>query len=154
MLPDDAFREQLEQTLIDLEAWAREMRDCADIEITASEQYWRMSVRPHFPNACPFELLIHRNQTFDLGLGGQHYEKKPVERWDLFLKLAQAIAAGRVDRIETRNALTGVLIAIAMRVEIAEGWNWLGRHTVLKRSLNALEQSEERQTFRFLPYRR
>jgi hypothetical protein len=154
MLPDDVFRERLEQTLIELEAWAAEMRDCADIEISASEKYWRMSVQPHFPNACPFELLIHRNQTFDLALGGQHFENKPIERFDLFLKLVKAISAGRVDRIETRNTLTGVLIAIAMRVEITEGWDWLGHHTVLKRSLHALEQSEERQTFPFLPYRR
>jgi hypothetical protein len=154
MLPDDVFRERLEQTLIDLEAWADEMRDCADIEIAASERYWRLSVRPHFPAACPFDLLLHREQTFDLAIGGQHYENKPIERLDLFLKLVKAIAAGRVERIETRNALTGVLIAVAMRVELAEGWDWLGRHTVLKRSLHTLEQSEECQTFRFLPYRR
>jgi hypothetical protein len=154
MLPDDVFRERLEQTLIDLENWADEMRDCADIEISASGQYWRMSVRPHFPNTCPFELLIHRDQTFDLALAGERYEKKPIERFDLFLKLVKAISAGQVDRIETRNTLTGVLIAITMRVEIAEGWDWLGHRTVLKRSLDALKQSEERQTFRFLPYRR
>jgi hypothetical protein len=154
MLPDDVFRERLEQTLIALEAWADEIRDYADIEISASERYWGMDVQPHFPNACPFELLVHRDQTFDLALDREHYEKRPIERFDLFLKLAKAIAAGRVERIETRNALTGVLIAIATRVEIAEGWDWLGRRTVLKQSLHALEQSEECQAFRFLPYRR
>lgn len=154
MLPDDVFRERLEQTLVDLEAWAEETRSNADITITASDRYWRMTVFPFLAGACPFELLLNASQTFDLSLDGEIYENRPVERFDFFIRLAQAIAAGRVERIETRNSLTGLLIAIAMRVEIAPDWRWMGSRRILKHDLNLLTADEERQTRRFLPYSR
>jgi hypothetical protein len=154
MLPDDVFRERLEQTLLDLEKWAQETRDCADIEIIASDRYWRMDVRPSFSGACPFELLINANQTFDLSLDGEVYENRPIENFDLFLNLANSIKTGRVERIETRNALTGILIAIAMRVELAEGFDWIGSRTVLKRARHLLEQDEVRDASRYLAYTR
>lgn len=154
MLPDDVFRARLEETLIELETWANATRDCADVNVTASERYWRMIVKPYFAYACPFELLLNRDQTFDLSLDQEVYHNKPIKRFDLFLNLAIAIAAGRVEKIETRNALTGVLIAIAMRIEITDGWDWIGSRTVLKKSLHALEQAEECTTSRYLPYRR
>jgi hypothetical protein len=154
MLPDDVFRERLEKTLIELETWAGETRGSADITITASDRYWRMVVRPFFPGACPFELLIKANQTFDLVLDHETYEDKPIQRFDLFLILAKAIAEGRVERIETRNALTGILTNVAMRVELAPGWDWIGSRTVLKRFIRPLEADEEQSTYRFLPYNR
>jgi hypothetical protein len=154
MLPDDVFRERLEQTLIGLEKWAQETRNCAEIEIIASDRYWRMDVRPSFPGACPFELLINSSQTFDLSLDGEVYENRPIENFDLFLKIANSIAAGRVEQIETRNALTGIPIAIAMRVELTDGFDWIGFRTVLKRARHLLEQDEVRRAFRYLPYGR
>lgn len=154
MLPDDVYRDRLEKTLVDLEAWANETRARADIAITASDRYWRMAVAPFLPTACPFELLIKASQTFDLALNREVYEDKPVERFDLFLNLAKAIARGRVERIETRNALTGILIDVATRVELAPGWDWIGSHRVLKRFVRPLEADEEQQTHRFLSYDR
>jgi hypothetical protein len=154
MLPNDVFRERLEQTLVELEAWAKGKRDCADIEIAASERYWKMAIVPHFSRACAFELLIEADQTFGLVLQDEVYEKRPIERFDLFPKLVTAIAAGRVERIETRNALTGVLLAVAMRVELADGWDWIGSRYLPVRSLSALKADEERRTYRFLPYNR
>jgi hypothetical protein len=70
------------------------------------------------------------------------------------LKIANSISAGRVEQIETRNALTGIPIAIAMRVELADGFDWIGFRTVLKRARHLLEQDEVRRAFRYLPYRR
>jgi hypothetical protein len=154
MLPNDVFRERLEQTLVDLEAWAQGNQDCADIEIAASERYWKMAVVPHFPRACAFELLIDADQTFGLMLQNEVYENRPIERFDLFPKLVTAIAAGRVERIETLNALTDLLLAIEMRVELADGWDWIGSRYLPVPSLSALKADEERRTYRFLPYRR
>jgi hypothetical protein len=154
MLPDDVFRDRLERTLVDLEAWADGMRDCAEIDIAASPRYWRMSVAPHIAGGCPFELMINSDQTFDLRLASEVYENKPLDRFDFFVKLANAIAAGRVERNETRNALTGVLLAIGMRVEIQDGWDWTGVRRVTPVPLPALEADEERSTHRFLSYRR
>ena len=69
-------------------------------------------------------------------------------------KLVSAIAAGRVERIETRNALTGVLLGIGTRVEIEDGWDWTGARRTTPTPLPALEADEVRRTHRFLPYRR
>ena len=154
MLSDDVYRDHLEKTLVELEAWANATRGSADIAITASDRYWRMAVVPFLPSACPFELLIKADQTFDLMLNGEVYENRPVERFDLFPKLATAIAAGHVDRIETRNSQTGNLLDIATRVELAPGWDWIGSRKVLKRFLQPLEANEERQARRFLSYDR
>lgn len=154
MLPDDVFRERLETTLVDLETWAQETRDSADIAISASDRYWRMAVGPFFPGACPFELLIKASQSFDIVLDREAYEDRPIQRFDLFLNLAKAIVAGRVERIETRNALTGIPINIATRVELAPGWDWIGSRTVLKRFIRSLEVNEEQRTYRYLSYHR
>jgi hypothetical protein len=155
MIPDDVFRERLEQTLIELETWADKTRDCAEIDIAATGRYWRMTVTPLFPGSCRFELLINSNQTFDLSLDGEVYENKRIDRFDLFLNLVTAIAAGRVEKIETRSTLTNILIAVEMRVELRKGLDWIGSRTVLKSPLlHVLQGAEERRTFRFLAYRR
>ncbi len=149
MLPDDVFRNHLEQTLVDIEAWAEKARDCAAIDITASQKYWRMVVLPYLTSACPFELLINSDQHFSLKLANEVYENRPVERFDLFPSLARATEAGRAERIETFTATTDTRVAIATRVELAPGWDWIG-----ERRLASLGGAEECRTHRFLPYRR
>jgi hypothetical protein len=154
MLPDDVFRERLEKTLVDLEAWAKTIRDCADAEVDASQRHWRMSVVPYIPGACPFELLIKADQTFSLNLAGEFYEDRPLDRFDFFIKLVDAIAAGRVDRVETYSAPTGMLLGIAMRVAIEDGWDWIGSREVTRHRMPLLESEIERRTRRYLSYLR
>lgn len=84
MLPNDVFRDRLERTLIDLEAWAKATADCAEIGIAASERYWRMVVVPNADLACPFELMIKSDQKFGLKLAAETYDDRPIERLDLF----------------------------------------------------------------------
>ena len=150
MLPDDVFRERLEQTLVELEAWAEKIRDCADADVDASQRHWRMSVVPYLPGACPFELLIKADQTFSLNIAGEFYEDKPLDRFDFFIKLVTAIADGRVERIETYSAPTGMLLGIAMRVEIEDGWDWIGSREVTRRRIPLLESEVERSARRYL----
>jgi hypothetical protein len=154
MLPDDVYRDLLERTLVELEAWANAIGDCAGVDIAASQHYWRIAVAQKIEGACPFELMIKADQTFTLKLAGEVYEDKPIDRFDFFLKLIDAVAAGRVERIETRNAQTGVRLAIATRVELADGWDWIGERRVTPQRMPALEADEERRAHRFLPYRR
>jgi hypothetical protein len=154
MLSDDVFRECLEQTLVELESWANGARDRAKIDVAATRRYWRMSVDPHFPGGCPFELLIKSDQTFSLKLADEVYEDRPVTRFDLFSKLAAAVVAGGVEQTKVRNALTDILVAIESRVELDEGWDWIGERLIAPRTLQALQISEVRRTHRFLPYAR
>lgn len=149
MLPNDVFRDRLERTLVDLEAWAKATADCAEIGIAASERYWRMVVVPNADLACPFELMIKSDQKFGLKLAAETYEDRPVERFDLFPALVRAIEAGRVDEIEIFNAMTDALVGVAMRVELAPGWDWIG-----DRRIAPPTPAEEWRTRRFLPYRR
>jgi hypothetical protein len=149
MLPDDVFRDRLEQTLVDIEAWAEKARGCAAIDIAASPKYWRMVVLPFISLACPFELLIRSDQKFGLRLANETYEDRPIERFDLFPHLVRAIEAGRAEKIEKFDAMTDALVGIAMRVGLAPGWDWIG-----ERRLTPPVESEEWRTCRFLPYRR
>jgi hypothetical protein len=41
-----------------------------------------------------------------------------------------------------------------MRVELAEGFDWIGSRTVLKRARHLLEQDEVRSAVRYLAYAR
>lgn len=149
MLPNDVFRDRLERTLVDLESWAAAMADCAGIGIAASERYWRMVVVPNVDLACPFELMIRSDQKFGLKLAAETYEDRPIERFDLFPALVRAIEAGGVDNIEMFNAMTDALVGIAIRVELAPGWDWIG-----DRRIAPPAPTEEWRTRRFLPYRR
>ncbi len=149
MLPDDVFRDRLEQTLVDIEAWAGKARDCAAIDIIASQRYWRMVVLPYAPMACPFELMIKSEQEFSLKLADETYEDRPVERFDLFPALARAVEAGHVERIEMLTAATDTFVGVATRVGLAPGWDWIGERRVASPG-----GAEECRTHRFLPYRR
>ena len=149
MLPDDVFRGRLEQTLVEIEAWAGKTRDCATIDVGASQKYWGMLVLPHFPTACPFELIIKSEQKFSLQLADETYEDRPVEHFDLFPALARAVEAGHIERIEILDAATDTLVGVRTRVELAPGWDWIG-----ERRIAPPVESEECRTHRFLPYRR
>lgn len=149
MLSDDVFRDRLEQTLVDIEAWAAGIRDCADVGIAASERYWRIVVVPGEDLACAFELLVKADQTFDLRLAAETYEDRPIERMDLFPALVRAIEAGHVDKIEMYNVMTAALAGITMRVELKPGWDWIGQRRIAPSG-----PAEEWRTRRFLPYRR
>ncbi len=149
MFPDDVFRNHLELTLVEIEAWAATIRDCASVDIAASSRYWRLIVAPFFSAACPFELLINSEQKFSLKLAKETFENRPVERFELFPALVRAIEAGRVDRIEMLDSKTDVLARVAMRIGLAPGWDWLG-----ERQAGPPAVAEEWRTHRYLPYRR
>ncbi|MBA2126649.1 hypothetical protein DLM45_10510 [Hyphomicrobium methylovorum] len=154
MLPDDVFRERLESTLVELETWAETTRHCADIDIGASPRYWRIEVVPHFSGACPFALMLSANQTFTLELAGERHSDLPIEHFDLFPRLARAVRVGNVERIETLNALTKVLLMVEMRVSLGDNRDWIGQRRIVPQNLDVLLDSEERTAHRFLAYER
>jgi len=149
MLPDDVFRDRLEKTLIEIEAMVPNIRDCAAVDVTASAHYWRLVVQPYLAEACPFELLINSNQKFSLKLADETFENLPVERFELFPHLVRAIEAGHVEKISKLDTMTDVLVAVAMRVELKPGWDWLG-----ERRITTLPSPAEWRTHRYLSYRR
>jgi hypothetical protein len=147
MLSDDVFRDRLEQVLIEIETYVAGIRDCAAVDVVASLRYWRMIVVPQVPGACPFELIIKADQTFSIRLADQTFEDRPVDEFDLFLKLLRAVEAGHVDKILKFDATTEELIAIAMRVNLTPDLDWFCEHR-----LAPAAATEEWRAHRYLPY--
>ncbi len=154
MYSDDAFRAALAEAISGLEDWARQARVNADIDIAQGSSYWRLSARPTMKGACPFDLLLAAGQTYSLKVAEEFYGDKPIDKFDLFLRLASAIEAGRVAQIETRNALTDSLECIESRVELDDGWAWIGERRIGNRPSRKLDTAQARRERRFLPYNR
>jgi len=149
MLPDDVFRDRLEQTLVEVEKSIANMRNCAAVDVSASPRYWSVVVLPFLAAACPFELIIKADQKFSLKLAGEAFENRPVESFELFPHLVRAVEAGHVEKISKFDAMTETLVAIEMRVELERGWDWLG-----ERRIRPTTPAEEWRTHRYLAYRR
>ncbi|MFN0218540.1 MAG: hypothetical protein ACKVP4_06970 [Hyphomicrobium sp.] len=153
-LPDDAFRARLSETIAALDQWAADMRDVAEIAIQQSATFWKIEAAPHAPGTCTFETLFNANQTYSLVIAGESYEDRPFDRFEFFPMMARAVAAGRVERIQTLSALTATVEMIETRIELEDGWAWIGERRVGPRVRRGLEMAEERRVQRFLPYRR
>lgn len=151
--PNDTFRSDLRGAIDALEAWAAGMREAADITVESANSYWRMRALPFAAGACPFEILFNSDQTFSLSLALEVYEERPIDRFDFFPMLARAISRGRIARIDTRSALTGQLDRIEMRVELEDGWAWIGERRV-SRNRSGADAAEERNAHPYLPYMR
>ena len=154
MIPDDTYRDRLAATIGALSDWAQSVKDAAHVDITNSDAFWKLRVEPRAPGACPFELLFDGHQQFSLALADEIYENRPVDRFDFFLMLVRAIERGGVERIESRNALTDALAAIEMKVELGDGWAWVGERRVGSRAALKSDGGKVHRTARFLPYRR
>lgn len=152
MYSDDAFRVSLAEAITGLEDWADRARANADIDIAQGPSYWRISARPAMRGACPFDLLLAVGQTYSLKIADEFYGDKPIDKFDLFLRLATAIEAGYVAQIQTRNALTDTLECIESRVEFDDGWAWVGERRIGTRAARRLSHAQERREHRFLPY--
>ncbi|MFT3733384.1 MAG: hypothetical protein QM780_18540 [Hyphomicrobium sp.] len=149
MLPDDVFRDRLEQTLVDIENTVSKMDDCAAVDVAVSARYWRVIVVPKEILACPFELMITSDQKFSLKLADEVHEGLPVEHFELFPRLIRAIEAGRVEKITKLSADTDELLAVEMCVRLEPGPDWRR-----ERRLIPLVAPEVWRTHRYLCYRR
>lgn len=154
MFPDDVYRQQLSNVIAELETWASTLDDCAKCTSSMAPAFWKLSVTPEARGACPFELMLRADQRFNVQIGGEVYEDKPVDAFPFFPMLARAIAAGRVERNTISSALTGAAEAIETRVTLEDGWAWIGERRVNARTARKSDAAQEQRTHRFLPYRR
>ncbi len=156
MLPDDLFRSRLQTTITALKYWAPSIADAARIEETETGNYWKITVGPHLANACPFELILHFDQHYDLAVAEESYEHLPIELFDLFLPFVEAIADGRVVERRWVSYLTGMERSVETLVMLAGGGIWReARGTAPGTGLPSLDDDgTELRERRFLPYRR
>jgi hypothetical protein len=120
MLSDDVFKYRLQATVDLLGHWLSGFAEVATLERAHDNASWRISVRPHLAEACPFELVLRTDQRFDLGIGPETYEDEPVTSLGLFQPVLAAIIDGRVITRSWRTAATDTLARIETIVSDAE----------------------------------
>ncbi len=153
MLSDDVFQAALMQTMASLRAWSGFVADVADIEDAEIGESWHFALTPHMPGACPVDLVIRSDQRFDLGLDGESYEDRPIEALDLFPRLIEAVADGRVIRRYAVSRATGLLQTVSTLVPLGDG-NAFEADRPIAGAPALADPPLEWRNVHYLPYRR
>jgi hypothetical protein len=154
MLPDDVFRSRLQATIMALRYWAPSVADAARLEDTETSDYWKIIVTPAMASACPFELILHAEQRYDLSIADETYQNRPIESFDWFVPFAEAIADGRVVQRHWISRLTGIERSVETLVTLAGGGIWREGRGASPRMPTLDDDGTELRERRFLPYRR
>ena len=96
MLSDDAFRRELDTVVTALRGWVDANRHRARATEETTAHYWRLAVDPIAEGACRFELVLRADRLYDIVMGGETYEDRSIDRFDLFAEILTAIGEGRV----------------------------------------------------------
>jgi hypothetical protein len=124
MLADDIFRPRLQESIAALEEWAKQIGPYAQVERSEDGTNWRIRLVPPVCNACPCELILRRDQRFDISLGEETYEDVPIGSLDLFLPLLQAVVAGNVVTRRWVSSTTGLEYNVETIVMLPDGASW------------------------------
>lgn len=155
MLPDDVFRSRLQATITALSYWRPSIADAARIEETETGSYWKMVVRPFHAGTCPFELILHFDQRYDLAIADETYEDMQLDSFDQLVPFVEAISEGRVVQRHWCSRLTGLERAVETVVTLPGTGVWRGVRGA-DVTIPSLDQDDglELRERRFLPYRR
>jgi hypothetical protein len=151
MLSDEAYRSRLRATIASIRYWAPQITDAAKVEESETPEYWKLAVTPHVPGACPFELILRADRHYGIVVGSETFEDLPIESFDGFLPLVEAIAAGRLIQRRWSSAATGLDEAIETIITLGNSAEWR-RGTGLDRL--GEEAGLVRRDHHYLPYRR
>jgi len=124
MLSEDLFRSRLEATVASLSYWAPTIKNAARVETRDDAGAWRITVTPHLRTACALDLTIRASQRYDIGIGGERIEDIPVESFDVFVPLAEAVAEGDVVRRRWVTPATGAEHSVETIVLLPGGAIW------------------------------
>lgn len=154
MLPDDVFRSRLQATITALQYWAPSIADTARLEEAETSDYWKIAVAPLVTSACPFELILHADQRYDLAIADESYESLPIESFEFFLPFVEAIAEGSVVQRRWISRLTGLERSVETLVTMANGGIWRDQRGATQGRPTLEDDGTELRERRFLPYRR
>lgn len=125
MLPDDTFRARLRTVIGQIKASLARHANVVRTDETETGTYWRISVEPAAANACPFELIVHfEQQSFDIVIGPESYERCPTEDPALLPAMVEAIVNGDVITRRWRSANTGAPHSVDTIVPLPDGTDW------------------------------
>jgi hypothetical protein len=154
MLPDDVFRSRLQSTIMALCYWAPSIADAAHIEEAETGNYWKIKVVPTLQQACPFELILHFDQRYDLAVADESYEGLPIESFDIFVPFVEAIANGSIVQRRWVSRLTGLERSVETLVTLPGGGIWREARGEPHLMPTLEDDGTELRERRFLPYRR
>ncbi len=129
MRANDAFRSELHTTIRDIGAWADGLTDVSHVEIGEATDHWRLRLSPRVPSACPTEIILYSDQTYDVTIGLETYEGRPLDSLAEIPLLLAAVAEGRVITREWMTVATGAGHSIATVVRMADGHVWYGERS-------------------------
>lgn len=115
MLPRDQFDRRFDTVAAALLAWAETLRDVAEVTIETTPAFWRLRLDPCANGPCPVELILHRNQTFDVMIAAEAYEGEALRGLgdlEAMEPLLAAIVAGNVTTETVRSSATDRLLTI------------------------------------------
>jgi hypothetical protein len=154
MQSDDQFRLALDAATARLDAWAERHGDCAEVSVERVGNFWRLSVMPHAANACPVELILHRDtQNFDLQLGLEAYERRAIGAFDLFEPLLDAVVAGHVVTRHTLSAAGGIPLLVETIIQPDDQIAWIAERQTSAGSKMTAADTVTRDRH-WVPYRR
>ena len=154
MKPDDVFRAQLQSTITTLRYWVPSIADAARVEVQETADYFKIAMTPFIAAGCPFELILHNDQKYDLAIAGETYEDRPMPSLDLFLPFVEAIADGNVVHRRYVSRLTGLEHSSETRVTLADGYLWRESRGPVDEAPSLDDDRTELLERQFLPYRR
>ncbi len=153
MQPQDVYNRQYEATTAALDRWLTTITDVAAIDKERTADYWRVQIRPFQLNACPVELMISRNQTFDIDIGSESLTRQPVKDLTLLQGLLLAVASGNLILRTWSAQATGAELTREIRAHLEDGREWSMRR-LLHAGSAATELSAVARDRVFVAYRR
>jgi hypothetical protein len=154
MFSDDVYRAKLAATFENLKHQAAPLADVALIDAAASPHFIKLALVPHAPNACAVEVMVRADQLYDIALGTEFYEDCPVEDFDLFGSILQAVSTGAVIQRRYVSRATGTERAVETLVQLPGGkvWRKGHLHTPVAEAVSEAETVFADRSF--VPYRR
>lgn len=153
MQPPDVYNRAFDATTASLSSWIETIKDVADVEQEHAAGYWRVRIRPQQPNTCAAELMLSRDQMFDLDLGSESLVAQPVTDFSLFQQVLEAAAQGHAVCRTWSASATGCALTREIIVHLADGREWSMRRLVFAGTA-ATELSAVASDRIFVAYRR
>ena len=153
MQSQDTYNRDFDANIAVLDRWLDTLTMVAAVDRESAGAYWRARITPHEANSCPVELMLSRDQTYDIEVGPESLVHQPVAGFGIFLQLLQAIADGRVVRRSWSALATGCALTQEIIVRPPDGHDWSIRRVVNAGSAIS-EQTATARDHVYVPYRR
>ena len=151
MQPNDVFERAYVKTVAELEAAMARLSHVAVTDHETARDFWRGRIDPHAANACPFEVILYRAQTFDMTVGPETYEARKIDSLDVFVPILEALSHGRIITRRWSSAVSGAPVRVETLVTLPGDVIWQDHRQI---AAFAADAQIERRDCHFVAYER